>query len=166
MVTWLPPRLSVYITGARSAVIIAVDHLANHFHSQAKNMAQAKVQRRVFFLLKCRSKLAYGLNWRLCGFFPLLKHSKYSARLRRWSNEYVWDSMLSCNWRYMSIHWTEKSSFPFYLPFFVEHLGLERKLVTASWQPNVIVSESLRLPWPHYNANPAFSHLFTSAIVF
>ena len=49
MVTWLPPRLSVYITGARSAVIIAVDHLANHFHSQAKIWLKPKYKGEFFF---------------------------------------------------------------------------------------------------------------------
>ena len=53
------------------------------------------------FRFKARDLRHYSLNWRLCVFFTLLKHSKLRARHRRWSNEYVLNSMTSCNWRYI-----------------------------------------------------------------
>ena len=58
---------------AHDQMIFTVDQLVNHFRP-------GLVQKRC-------SK--YGLNCLLSGFLPSLKNIKYSARLRRWSNEYV-----------------------------------------------------------------------------
>ena len=60
---------------AHDQMIFTVDQLVNHFRTGLGSETPLQV--------------GYGLNCRLSFFLLSLKNIKYSARLRRWSNEYV-----------------------------------------------------------------------------
>ena len=120
MVTWHLPRLCLYYRRA-----ISCDScswlLANCFHLQAKIWLNASasistVWTSIFAFLSHRlstaiTALAFGVGV-----------TNMYETVCRVVTEDAW------------VYCTEKSYFPFHLPFFEERLAVERKVVAASWQ--------------------------------
>ena len=84
----------------------------------------------------------YGLNCRLSFFYHHLRTSSTALDSSMGARN-IFEPICRVVSGEKLVHCTERSSFAFHLPFFDERLGLERKLVAASWH-SVMATERHR----------------------